>query len=282
VEHHRVIFTLGHDEYWTMTQRDAIQSARDHGVSLAFIGADAGYWQARLEPDARGVVDRTLVCYKIETDLPNDPTTKPENDPQYAINKSLTTAQFRDPIVNRPENELMGLMYSSIVERDNGGRNYGTPDWVVRLGPPDSMLVGTGLVPGEHISHGLLGYEYDRTFENGKTPTDLVVLGASPLISYQGVHDIAITAYYRAPSGALVFDAGTLWWGWGLDDFVPIGAAQPNVLHGNQQIANLTLNILRAMLIASPPPSPIATPTVTITPTPSPTSTTVASPTPKH
>ncbi len=268
---HRVLVDIGHDEYWTMTMRDGIQAALDHGVSLAFLGADDAYWQARMEPDAAGAPDRTLVCYKVESARINDPTARPEVDPMFHVNRLLTTAQFRDPIVNMPENALLGEMYSSIVERTDGGRGYKSFDWVVSDGPPDALLLGTGLTPGEHIKNGLQGYEYDRTFNNGVTPKDLVILAASPVTSYQGTKDVSYTSYYRAPSGALVFDAGTVWWGWGLDDFTPPDAPQSNILHGNQAIANLTSNLMQAMLAASPPPAINASPTPVEAPTPSPT-----------
>lgn len=282
--HHRVFIDVGHDEYWTKQQRDAIQAARDQGISLGFFGANDGYWQARLEPDQSGNIDRTLVCYKVESDLPNDPTAKPNLDPLYAINRELTTTQFRDPILNRPENELLGLMYSSIVERFDGGRSYKMFDWVVRSGRPDPLLSGTGLTPGQHISGGLVGYEYDRIFNNGRSPADLVILGDSPITSYQGLREHANTSYYRAPSGALVFDAGTIWWGWALDDFSPPAAPQSNLLRGNQKITNLTLNLLQAMLIASPPPSiaPGQTPSATATPEPTLTPSAVPTPTSTH
>ena len=56
------------------------------------------------------------------------------------------------------------------------------------------------------------------------------------------------TAYYYAPSGALVFDAGTLWWSNGLDDFIPPGTSEPPFFEETQTISNLTTNILQTML----------------------------------
>ncbi len=45
---HRAYLSIGHDEYWTKEMRDGVEYARDQGVNLAFLGADAAYWQMRL------------------------------------------------------------------------------------------------------------------------------------------------------------------------------------------------------------------------------------------
>lgn len=256
--HHRVLIDIGHDEYWTKGQRDSIQGARDLGMSLAFFGADDAYWQARYETDSQNQDRRTLVCYKVltpEPDVAFDPTSVPSLDPMYSTQPELTTTQFRDQILNRPENALLGEMYSSIVTRYGNGGSYVLYDWVASPGSSDILTVGTGLTPGEHIAGGVLGYEYDRVFNNGLTPPQLIMLGKSPVASYLGFHEEAATTYYRADSGALVFDAGSIWWGYGLDNFSAPGAFQTNTVHGNQKIANLTYNVIQAMLVASPPPN---------------------------
>src|SRR5712692_1031385 len=52
--YHQAYISLGHDEYWTKEMRDGVEYARDHGVGLAFLGANASYWQMRFEPDSAG------------------------------------------------------------------------------------------------------------------------------------------------------------------------------------------------------------------------------------
>src|SRR5678816_4903894 len=61
---HRAFLSVGHGEYWTWEMRDHVEAARDRGVHLAFLGANASFWQIRLEPDASGAADRTIVGYK--------------------------------------------------------------------------------------------------------------------------------------------------------------------------------------------------------------------------
>ncbi len=47
--HHKAVLSMGHDEYWSKSMRDGMEAARDHGVNLAFFGANAAYRQIRFE-----------------------------------------------------------------------------------------------------------------------------------------------------------------------------------------------------------------------------------------
>ena len=245
VMQHPIFVVMAHDEYYTASMRDALEHARDAGVSLAFMGADAVYWQNRYQPDSLGQADRTLICYKVVTGS-HDVTERPDHDPYLTLHPTLVTTLWRDPILHRPESTLIGLSYHSIF-----ANNY-FPDWVVSDDAANPMLAGTGLQPDEHVKGGLLGYEYDGLGAPQFTPPGLVILAKSRVMSRYGESDNAQTAYYRAPSGALVFDAGSIWWSWGLDELSPVGAAQRNVLQGNPAIAKLTTNIFDAMFAASP------------------------------
>ncbi|MGW5681454.1 N,N-dimethylformamidase beta subunit family domain-containing protein [Nonomuraea sp. NPDC003754] len=53
----RAVVSLGHDEYWSPAMRTAVTQARDHGVNLAFLGANAVYWRI-------GLRGRTVECDK--------------------------------------------------------------------------------------------------------------------------------------------------------------------------------------------------------------------------
>ena len=62
---HRAFVAVGHDEYWSQHQRDAITAARDAGVHLAFFTGNAAYWRVRWEASpVDGVAHRTMVIYK--------------------------------------------------------------------------------------------------------------------------------------------------------------------------------------------------------------------------
>src|SRR5207253_1303544 len=102
----RAVIVPGHSEYWTKGMYDAAQTARDGGVNLAFLGSNDVYWQARLEASGGGAANRVLVCYKTN-ESPNP------SDPMASSNPSLTTTQWREPPVNRPEQVLLGVQFTS-------------------------------------------------------------------------------------------------------------------------------------------------------------------------
>src|SRR4029079_8432857 len=87
------------------------------------------------------------------------------------------------------------------------------------------------LLPGETwtLPAGTLGYEWDVDVDNGSRPAGLVQLSLTTVdITNDLLLDSGSTygsgpathalTLYRAPSGALVFGAGTVQWPWGLDD----------------------------------------------------------------
>jgi hypothetical protein len=198
---HRAFLSVGHDEYWSKEMFDAVEAARDAGVSLGFLGANAAYWQVRFEPSASGVPNRVMVCYK---DAGLDPVTD-----------ATATVRFRQPPVNRPEQTLIGIQYTSYVDW------YALAPYVVQnSGHP--LYAGTGFHDGDAVP-GLVGYEMDRTMPEYPLPanTTRAVLSQSPFFDIDGRPDHAESAIYRAPSGAWVFAAGTISWSWGLDDYEP-------------------------------------------------------------
>ena len=205
---HRVYLSLGHDEYWTKEMRDGVEYARDHGVGLAFLGANAAYWQIRFEPDTAGTPDRTIVCYKVLTvdhDLAQDPL--------YGKDNARVTAQWRDPVLARPENALIGIMYNGYVQRQRGF------PWLVNPEAASPLLDGTGLQPGQPYGCGLVGNEWDRVFANGATPEGLQVVGVSYTVNASNQADFSNTTYYIAPSGAMVFATGSHYWTASLDSY---------------------------------------------------------------
>jgi hypothetical protein len=63
---HQVFLSVGHDEYWSASQRANVEAARDQGVDLAFFSGNEVFWKTRFEPsiDGASTANRTLVCYK--------------------------------------------------------------------------------------------------------------------------------------------------------------------------------------------------------------------------
>ena len=60
---HKTFLSVGHDEYWSGTQRSNVEAARAAGVHLAFFSGNEVFWKTRLEPsiDGTGTPNRTLV-----------------------------------------------------------------------------------------------------------------------------------------------------------------------------------------------------------------------------
>ncbi len=109
----------------------------------------------RFEPDGAGIPNRTIVCYKVETgngDLAVDPL--------YGKDNSRVSAQWRDPVIGRPENALIGIMYSNLTHQ-----RLGFP-WRVSPVIHSPLIDGSGLQAGQSYGCDLVGYEWDRVFNS--------------------------------------------------------------------------------------------------------------------
>ena len=234
---HSAYLSLGHDEYWTKEMRDGVEYARNRGVGLAFLGANDAYWQIRFEPDREGTPNRTIICYKVQTihkDLASDPL--------YGKDNSRVTSRWRDPVLARPENALIGIMYSDLTHKQ-----FGFP-WQVNLLQNSPLLNGTGLQKGQLYGCGLVGYEWDRVFNNGDTPAGLHVISISHVVDNWNNPDISDTTYYIAPSGSMVFATGSIYWTTSLDSYRlhsdPSCAGQNPVVPGMQKLMANVMNEL--------------------------------------
>ncbi len=236
---HHVYISLGQDEYWTKEMRDGVEQARDSGVNLIFLGAATSYWQMRMEPDSAGTADRTIVCYKVSTanhDLARDPL--------YGKDDSRVTAQWRDPVIGRPENAMIGIMYSDLT-RLVAGYPWELDAKAPLQSPP---VKGTGLQPGQQYGCLVVGNEWDRVWHNGATPAGLIILGTSSTNNNYGISDVSNTTYYIAKSGAMVFATGSLNWVDALDDYrYNYNATCNQNDHAVPQLQQLMVNVLAKM-----------------------------------
>ncbi|MEA5573574.1 N,N-dimethylformamidase beta subunit family domain-containing protein [Calothrix sp. UHCC 0171] len=229
----KTFLSVGHDEYWSMEMFDNIEQARDNGINLGFFSANTAYWRVRFEPSSTGQENRVMTVYKGDWAL--DPVA--QNDP------SAATTVFRSPQLNRPENSLLGVMYTGNtgVAAAFSGFSY------VVSNASDPYYAHTGLQNGSTL-FGLVGYEWDAVVNNGFTPSGLVILsqspvapvGEAPLLPVGTDTSIANAVRYTASSGAKVFSTGTIQWPWGLDSFGPYSRVDSRV----QQI---TVNVLADM-----------------------------------
>jgi hypothetical protein len=221
---HKAFLSVGHDEYWTKETRDTLERTRDAGIHLGFLGANAGFWQIRIEPDSKKAVpNRTLVGYR---------SLAPTADPVYGIHPELTGTQFRSAEISRPEAKLIGVMY-----------DYNSVDLDMVISDCTSFIcAGTSLVQGSRLPH-MLGVEVDRL--DTSSPAGIQVFAISPYNAclnpptcskFQARNSQA--TFYQAPSGAGVFATGSMQWNWGLSQ---VG---PHTIYANPAVQQMTRNVL--------------------------------------
>ncbi|MFI5348415.1 MAG: N,N-dimethylformamidase beta subunit family domain-containing protein [Elusimicrobiota bacterium] len=238
---HKLFMTNGHDEYWSATQRANVEAARDAGVSLAFFSGNTMYWKTRWENsiDGSNTDHRTLVCYK-------ETTAGRVIDP---LDPPISTGLWADPAFGPPAD---GDRPQS-ADTGSAGNVYGPTN----RDDPMTVLAADGklrfwrntalanMAAGTSTTYAqMLGYEWDQFIDNGVYPPGTISVSSTTLIvpdqvglntigNYSAGQAIHRLVLYRAASGALVFGAGTMQWGWYLDpnhdsDSTP-PAADPNI-----------------------------------------------------
>jgi hypothetical protein len=220
---HRAILSVGHDEYWSAEQFNNVMTARDAGVNLAFWSGNEAYWKTEWKDsiDGSGTPFRTMVTYKTTfTGAPNP--------------DGVWTGLRRDPAGDGvAENSLSGTMYMVDWDHSNPINNITIPSAYSQLRIWKNTDIAN-LQPGETYTTAgpYLGYEWDVDANNGFRPAGLIDLSKTT-VSSNAINDPSAGFYalpdppgiathnltlYRAPSGALVFSAGSVFWSWGLDD----------------------------------------------------------------
>jgi len=190
-------------------------------VHLAFFSGNDVFWKIRWEPstDPSHTPYRTLVTYKeTHANAKIDPL------------PTVWTGTWRDarainPEGPKPENALKGSIFTVnawrndplIVPAEFAKLRFWRHTDVAQLKPGDSAVLG----------YGILGHEWNEDLDNGFRPAGLIRMSTTtvnnvPYIQDYGTVYAAGTAthhltLFRAPSGALVFSAGTVQWAWGLD-----------------------------------------------------------------
>jgi hypothetical protein len=257
----RGILIAGHDEYWSMGMRDAYEQAVNAGVDLGVFAANTGYWAVRFAPGPDGP-DRVMICYKSVT-----------LDPTSHLTSYVPTVRFLESPISRPESTLLGEIYGGDFQVTPTHPGY---PWVVS-DASSWVFNGTGVLNGQSIGD-VVGYEYDREDPAFPQPSGVQVIASSPVIAGSGAADGANATIYTAQSGARVFDAGTIEWSWGLDDFVPPYLQDHQPIPASRTVQRITANILENFSSVASIPLPTATPPPTSTPlaTVPPTSTSTA------
>lgn len=213
----RTFLSVGHDEYYSEEMRANVEGARERGINLAFLGANACFYRVHFDPTSR----------------------------RFGLRKSipLNYDRWRGSFIKNPEISMIGVQYI-----------YNTVDLDMRLPvplPQHWFYDYTDFQPGE-VLPGLLGYEIDGEWDSYPTPEanvrpvpppGTVQLMVTPFTKPPSQTGKSYATYYEAPSGAKVFATGSMQWNWGLDDY---NAAQTKgrVSRLSRKVQQATFNVL--------------------------------------
>ena len=185
---HKAVLSGAHDEYYSPAMRTGLETARDHGVNLAFFGANASFRKIRLDASALGQ-DRQEVNYRVASD-----------DPMNATHPDQVTVSWRQAPSNKPESSLVGDYYEC---------NPVQADMIV-ADPTAWMFAGSGFKKGDRIPKAV-GNEYDRVTPEAPTPPGIEVLMHSP-VTCRSRRSFSDSTWYTTASGAGVWASGTFRW----------------------------------------------------------------------
>jgi hypothetical protein len=183
----RLFVVSGHDEYWSLGERDTLEHARDAGISLAILSANTGYWRVRFAPSTTGVDRRIITCYKST------------HDPEK--NQPDTTVRYRDDPDARPENQLTGVLYQ-LGDYPNGTLPLYVAD------PKHWLFEGTGVKAGDRAAVAL-GGEWDEPADDANEPAGVDVVLSSPAFDQAGRATTSAASVYEPTDHSYVFAAGT-------------------------------------------------------------------------
>ncbi|WP_255436511.1 N,N-dimethylformamidase beta subunit family domain-containing protein [Tessaracoccus sp. MC1756] len=225
IQNHDAFLSVGHDEYWSQEQRDAVEAARDAGTNLAFFSANEVYWKIRWEDDFR-----TQVTYKEGAAAGSDEHYNCYNN--YQCDPSdVWTGLWREAPGSTPENSLTG----QISWRDDTVAMKVPARFApLRFWRNTAVASLTGNAEAT-LAPGTVGYEWDpeQAEYNEYYPDGRILLSSTQING-----EFHTMSLYRASSGALVFGAGTVQWPWGLDASSSTPQATENATQ-QQATANL-------------------------------------------
>ncbi|WP_313806533.1 N,N-dimethylformamidase beta subunit family domain-containing protein [Sphingobium sp.] len=172
------VLLVGHSEYWTGAERDALDAFVDAGGNLAIFSGNTGFWKVRFEDDGN-----RFVCHKWRGF---------EADPAAIADPALGTHLWSHKAFGRPEAALTGLSFifggyhrlGMCVSRGQGGYTiYDDRHWA---------LAGTDLFYGDIMTGDLplLGYENDGCrfiFGSDGLPKPVAALGVPETLEIIGI-----------------------------------------------------------------------------------------------
>jgi hypothetical protein len=161
---YELVVSVGHDEYWSAPQRDAVEAHVEGGGHLVSFSGNTMFWQVRLD---RAAAALDMVCHKYTAHL---------DDPVVAGGEpAAMTGMWADPVVGRPEWSVLGAGSAfGLYHRFGRATARGVGGFVVYR-DDHWMVEGTGLRYGDVLGadHGVVGYETvgcPLTFDDEQLP----------------------------------------------------------------------------------------------------------------
>jgi hypothetical protein len=241
----RALLDFGHSEYWSQREATAWRRALNAGTNLAFLGSDTLDWRVRFLPagpasSEAGAPSHVIVGYKEYAALDPD--------------RAQPSGDFPDGGALLTGSAYVGCITPRL-------REPGPPVYLYYPWAPSPTLRPAWLFAGTHLSPsttipGITGYELDEVTPMSPRGTMVVGQGTAPCMASRrsepgeplpraGLHQ-ADTTIYTAPSGAIVFNTGTLGWELGLG---PVPSASPDAPpRADPRVVAMTRNLLRRML----------------------------------
>lgn len=172
------VLLVGHSEYWSGRERDALEAFVDGGGNLAIFSGNTGFWKVRFDDDGA-----TFVCHKWRGF---------EDDPAAEADASLGTHLWSHRNFQRPEATITGLTFifggyhrlGMCAARGQGGYTiYDDKHWA---------LADTDLFYGDIMAGDvpLLGYENDGcrfAFGDDGLPKPVPMLGVPDNLEIIGI-----------------------------------------------------------------------------------------------
>ena len=188
---HKALLTLGHDETWTLQERNGVIAARADGVNVVYFGASPVLRHARLQASPMGP-NREEVDYR-------DPTA----DPIYATDPGNATGNtWAEPPANSPPSEVVGDTY----------QGYGLNDPMVVSDATAWPFAGSGAPQGAQLK-GVEAGDYDAYDTSQPSPPNVEILSHSPVEPEVGhILDADMTYYTWQNGGGGVLATGTIGW----------------------------------------------------------------------
>ena len=241
---HKALFAVGHDEYWSATERNKFEQARNAGIHLAFFSGNTCFWKTRWEDNYR-----TLVCYKEGSEIESDLLVCGGKCDLSTEWTGLWRSGCAYPAGGacKPENSLVGQIGSL-----EGNAALEVPDTYKNFRFWRNTTI-PGLPAGQKaiLSNSTIGYEFENDqyssslYANGRInfaafyPEGRVALSNTNVGGF--VHKVSMFKY---SSGALIFASGSIQWSWGLDGIHDRGSSIPDI-----RMQQATVNLFADMAI---------------------------------